>query len=408
MVLAALAVIVSGCKKELTQLSSYHPIDNTKSDTLRIYNLLPDSGSNNNRGYVLYLNDSIRSYAGVISAGYGTAYGTPPAVALPAQGGTFTVKLVMYGYYDAVKPPQRLLDTETVVIQKTFTVPAHSGYSNMIFYDDNGKPAVQYYPVTSTDPGAPSPGKFKIRLINFGYAMADNGPSYPENSAGAKYAMQMQYADSTAVKGNDNVAFGGTGQYQELEYGTVQFLIRNLTLDNYVNNSGPINDVTGTYNLEGLVPYQGNVSNSLFPNVGTYMQYNNLSTVNYQNIGSYPFSAGGCYTILVIGNIYSVSLDRQYEPGVMDNFGKVQVVNANPNQQDMSVKINYTGGEKDIASLPFGQSVDPLTVPAGDVSFTFSSQGKTLYSYNVQVPRLANYTYYYTSDLQGAPVGRPA
>jgi hypothetical protein len=400
----ATAIFLQGCKKEAKNLSSYKAIGNTKNDSILVYNLLPDISNNNNEGYLLYLNDSLFTYVGQ-SEYYQDTYGAAPALTIPAQGGTFTIKLAAYAYPNPyavpVIPAAPLKNpaASAIVCQTKITVPPHSGYGRLVFYDSVGTAAVKYMPISTANPGAPAPGTFKIRLINFGYPMPDNGPAYPANSSGQKYTVQMQYADSTSVPGNSNVPFGGVGTYQQIPYGTEQFLIYNSSNGVYINNSGVLNDVLSTFNLTANRLYVNDVSNFLFPSVGTFYEYGNQSTVEYGNIGSYPFAAGNCYTVMVIGNIYSVSIDRTYGAGTLDNFGQVQVVNTNPNQQDMDVKFVYQGGTTDVASLPFGQYTNPVIVPAGNVSITFSYQGKTVYSYNTQVPRLGNYTYYYCSDL---------
>ncbi|EHQ26392.1 DUF4397 domain-containing protein [Mucilaginibacter paludis] len=411
--LAACVVILPGCKKDKNSLTTFVPADNTKKDTLRLFNLLPDLAADysKNIGYLVYLNDSLVYYGGTDTY-QGFTYGVAPAVLIPAGGGTFSLKVTKYEFADQYnkkpQPPGKNPDAAAVVLQKTITVPAHSGYSNMVFYDDNGKPSAQFIPLTASDPGAPAPGKFKVRVVNYGYPMTQiYGTPHPDNSAGQKYALQMQYADSTVVTGNANLAFGSVGQYSEIPYGTHKFLIYNNTTKKYINNSGPLDDVLNTFNLSPLTDYQ--TSNYLFPCLGPGDQVGlaDHSTMHRGNIGSYPFAAGGCYTILVIGDGYAVTLDRRYGAGQLDNFGQVQVVNANPNQPDMAVKVAYDGGQKDVPSLHFGDYTTPQIVPAGNVTLTFTSAGKTLYTYNGQVSRLANISFYYYSELNGLPALLP-
>jgi hypothetical protein len=401
------AIILTGCKKELHDLSSYSSIGNTKNDSLRIYNLL---NTTTGIGYLVYINDSLNMFRGVAFNSTGVIYGAAPTVSVPAEGGTFTIKLAQYPYATGTipSPPIKNPDASAIVCQKTITLPPHSGYGNIVFYDSLGTiPTMRYLPLASGNAGAPAPGKFKIRLVNFSYAMAPlgyNSTISPKQSAGPQYNLQLQYRDSTVMKGNENVPFAGVSNYQEIDYGTEQFLVYNLTTKAYIKNSGPFNDVLAMFNLSPILPFPSVINNCLYPMISDYTvkQYN-TSTLQLGNIGSYPFAPGSCYTVMVIGNMYSVSLDRRYGPGVLDNVGKVQIVNANPNQQDMEVKITYAGGQKDIPNLPFGKVADPVTVPAGPVSVTFLSQGKTVYSYNVQVPRLGDYTYYYTADNNTLP-----
>lgn len=402
--LAGLTIILPGCKKELSQLSSYRAIGNTKMDSIRIYNLLPDlSGDDSNTGYLVYLNDSLNMYTGLPLASGALTYGAIPVLTVPAEGGTFNIKLTKYAYdpYNTdptLSPPAKHPDTSAIVFQKTITLPPHSGYSNIIFYDSLGKtPAMKLLRSSSADPGAPAPGKFKIRIVNFSYDMT------PDQSSGAQYNVQLQYPDSTIVKGDDNIPFAGASDYQEMDYGTKQFLVYNSTTQEYIKNSGPFNDVLTTFDLSPISPFIYAVTNHLFPMIGDYQVSFNNGTIQEGNIGSYPFAPGGCYTVMVIGNMYSVALDRRYGPGVQDNVGKIQVVNANPNQQDMEVKITYSGGQSDIHSLPFGKAADPLTVPVGPVSIAFISPNNTVYTYNAQVPRLGDYTYYYTADNNTLP-----
>lgn len=401
---AVVVWLLTSCKKQEHDLGTYQPITSGKLDTLRIYNLLPDiSDKGKSDGYVLYLNDSLIPYKGA-NARNGVSFGVPPEVGLQGSGGSFTLKLAHYHYgYDTPvvkRPPDSL-----VLYQKTISVPAKSGTNMLVFYDDNKQPGSTYIPVATADPGAPAPGKFKIRVINFGYAMTDKGRTSPLNSAGKKYEVSMRYADSSDVPGNGHVAFGSMGKYYEMEYGTMKFQLYNLTDGRYINNSGPMNDLVRAFGLSPIsTAWYPN--NQLFPGLGSYF---NPSTVQLQNIGSYPFAAGGCYTIMVIGDIYSVSLDRLYGAGQLDNFGKIQVVNANPNQQNITVNISYNGGSTDVPGLLFGQYSIPQTVPAGNVTITFSSKDQRLYTYNTQVFRLSNITCYYLSDLTGTsfvlPVG---
>ncbi|MBN9380943.1 MAG: DUF4397 domain-containing protein [Chitinophagaceae bacterium] len=399
-------LVLTSCKKQLKDLSGYKALDDTKKDTLRIYNLLPDiSGDGNATGYLVYVNDSLIRYQGT-SAQYAVTYGAIPYVILPATGGTFNIKLAAYSYTNdtpAVKTPP----DSRIVIQKTIDVPPHSGYGDMVFYDDNGKPAVKYIPVTSADPGAPAPGKFKIRVINFSYAM-DDSYAPPENSAGQKNSISLRYADSTDLPGISNVPFASVSDYAEVEYGTQQFWVYNNTDQVYLHNSGVMDDAIKTFDLYPVSIDPTNPYNRIFPSVRPASPYDQSASLQVSNVGSYPFAAGYCYSILVIGNIYAVLTDRRYGAGDLDNCGKVQVVNTNAHQQKVDVKITYPGGEKDFPALAFGAYTQPLTVPAGEVKVTFGGgDGQTPYSYTSEVTRLSNFTWYYNSDLNNLPFVLP-
>ena len=408
------AAFISGCRKEPKNLTSYNPIGNTKKDSIIVYNLLPDINSSTGNGYLLYLNDSLFNYEGATTSGQ-ISYGTAPALTISPDGGTYTIKLAEYPlpnpYTVPVTPaaPSKNPDPSAVKFQMTVKLPAHSGNNALVFYDSVGNIKARFIPISTANPGAPAPGTYKVRVLNFGYSMygttnplSQEGPYVlPTNSAGQKYNMQMQYADSTTVNGLGNIPFATVTPYVQIsDYGAQQFLMRNLTGSNYLTNCGPLYDIFSTFNLTA---YNNVLGSYLFPNVGTYFEYGNMGTTEWTNIGSYPFIAGGCYTIMVIGDIYAVNLDQRYGAGSLDDFAKIQVVNTNPNQQNMQVSISYSGGSQAISSLAFGKQTGTYTVPTGTVSLNFQSQGQTLYTYTTQVPRLGNYTFYYCADLTGIP-----
>lgn len=415
--LAALAIAgtcLSGCRKQASDLARYQPVGDTKTDTLFFFNLLPDSSQFQRTGYVLYINDSIRNYFG---RGLGVdnlsaCYGVPPAVAIASTGGRMTIKVAQYSYRKEI-PPVSSPDPARVVCQSTVSIPAHSGSGNVLLYNDAaGTPSIRYMPVSTVDPGPPAPGTFKVRVVNFGYELKDGRGYifYSQNSKGRQFAVQLQMADSSIVQGNENIAFAGDGPYRQFDYGTYQFLVYNLTTRKYISNSGPMNDIAGTFNispilLPGIISDPtGNAYNFLYPNfTGNYIGTVNRPTLHVSNTGSYQFSAGGCYTIFVVGSMYAVTMDRQYGPGDLDNYAKVQVVNAAPGQSDLQVTISGGSRQMQIPALPFGGYTPPVIVPAGDVTCTFSAKGQTLYTYNLQVPRLGNYMLCYSTDLKKLP-----
>ena len=403
---------VLSCRKTAGDLSHYKPIDDTKEDTLRMYNLLPDSTYpyGPNSGYVLYLNDSLYKYTGRGLLSNTTTLGLPAAIPLSGNGGTYDLKITSYRNTDSI--PFRMPQTSHVLCETSISVPAHSGFGNVFVFDSAGKPAMRYIPVSTADPGAPAPHTFKVRVVNFDYNLPATPQTVPPyivaNSAGTTYPVQLFFQDSTAVKTQENIPFATTSPYVQFDYGTYQFLIKNLTTDTFINNSGPLNDMTGTFDISPLLEgfYSNNSSfsyNYLFPNYNVSFGGPNVTTMHGGNIGSYQFSAGGCYSIYIIGNMYTVQLDRQYETGTLDNFGKVQLVNVASGLTDLSVDISSGSGKSQVQSLPFGSYTEPMIVPSGDVSFTFSSGGKTVYTYSASVPRLGNYTYYYGTDLKGVP-----
>lgn len=418
-ILAIAGVGVAGCRKQVADLSHYQAIGDTKTDTLRLFNLLPDSSIDYaQHGYVLYVNDSMVTFYGRSLAysggGYydnAACYGIPIALAIPAGGGTYNLKVAAYtNRVDT--PPVMHPNLSRIVCQTTITVPAHSGFGNVFFYDSiPGKAAIRYMPLTTSDPGAPAPGTFKVRVVNYAYALEDE-QGYVDaawNSGGQQYNLQLQTADSAIAKGAENIPFGSSSPYLQYGYGTFQFMVYNASTSSYITNSGPLNDLAGTFDLSPNVPpYE--VSNGASAYNYLYPNYTNNDinlvpepTLHYGNIGSYQFSAGGCYTILVLGNMYAVILDRQYSVGSLDNFAKIQLVNAAPGQSDMQVSITAGSLSAQIASLPFGSSADPLIVPAGNVTCTFSSHGQTLYIYSTQVPRLGYYLLCYSTDLKKVP-----
>jgi len=418
--LAASAVFISGCRKEAKDLASYTPIGNTKNDSILVYNLLPDISNMNSEGYTIFLNDSLINFKGMTEYGSYT-YGMPPSIAIPAQGGTFTIKVAEYAPPNPYTtppiltgPPTKHPDPGAVKYQLTLKLPAHSGNSALVFYDSVGNIKSRFIPLTTVDPGAPAPGTYKMRVVNFGYSMYGtysnptyNGVGVPTNSAGQKYNIQMQYADSTVVSGMSNIPFGTVTPYIQIsDYGNQQYLLQNLTsgYNGYLNNTGPLQDLLASFDMSQLPPYYGSYTgNRLFPDVAQYLSFYNTGTTEWTNIATYPFIAGGCYTVLIIGDIYVVTLDKRYGPGVLDDFAKVQVVNTDANQQNMEVKLSYQGGSQNIASLPFGKQTGMYTVPAGTVNISFVSGGQTLLTYTTQVPRLGNYTFYYCADLTNIP-----
>ena len=418
--LAVSAVFISGCRKEPKDLASYTPIGNTKNDSILVYNLLPDISITNSAGYAMYLNDSLINFKGT-TAYYSYTYGLPPSISIPAQGGTFTLKVAEYAPPNPYTTPPRLTgapaknpDPSAVKYQLTLKLPAHSGNSALVFYDSVGNIKSRFIPLSSVDPGPPDPGTYKIRVVNFGYSMYGSfnpvnvgAPALPTNSAGQKYSLQMQYADSTIVSGLSNIAFATVTPYTQIsDYGAQQYLLRNLTagFTGYFTNPGPMQDLLATFDMSVLSPFYGTYTgNHLFPDIANKLSYYNTGTTEWTNISTYPFIAGGCYTVLVIGDVYVVNLDKRYGPGALDNFAKVQVVNTDANQQDMEVKLSYQGGSQDIASLRFGKQTGTYTVPVGTVNVSFVSGGQTLLTYSTQVPRLGNYTFYYCADLTNIP-----
>lgn len=404
-VLAGAGSLLTGCRKDAGELSSYNEADISKYDTVRVYNLLRDvSVDAKQSGYVLYCNDSAYLYR-ANAATQAVTYGAPLWLPVPSAGGTFRLKLAVYGANDT--PDVHQPDPARVMFEKTIEIPAQSGTSNLVLYDNNGKPDASYIPVNLADPGAPAPGKFKIRVVNFGYAMTGNGYSYPENSTRGKYDVALQLADSTVLPGMENIPFGTASGYYEHEFGQHQFLLYNKQEKRYLNNAGLMNDMVKTFNLYPLnLDINWNV-NRLFPSVGTIYDFKNTGNVMYNNIASYPFAAGGCYTMLIIGNIYAVYQDHLYGAGVLDDFGKIQVVNTNPNQQLMDVDIVAGDKQTKLTSLGFGQSAAPVMVKAGPVSVRFTSNGNVVHTYNMVVPRLSNYTLYYISELNGLPTVLP-
>jgi hypothetical protein len=399
--------MLSGCKKTLNELTTYKPIGDTKSDTLLVYNLLVDSSENDYKGYALYVNDSL-----YLNLGYGVfpdanVPGVPNSISVPAGGATFNIVLTSTQYNVRTAPAKP--DLTLLVCQKTITIPAQSGFGHLIFYDSAGKPAISYMPISSADPGAPAPGTFKLRVINFCYDI----PPYNNyvdvvNSAGPQYAMQLQLPDSTVVSGDEKIPFGTASAYKQFTYGTEQFMLYNLGEKIYLNNCGPLNDQTGTFNVEPVVNNLVNQpTDYMFPSL--YVGYPDYATTMTGNIGSYPFAAGGCYSIFILGNIYAVSLDRMYGQGSLDNYGKIQLVNANPDQQNVQVTIATANGQQQqITSLPFGAVAQPIIVPAGDVTCTFTANGQTIATYSSAVPRLGDYTWYFTEDQNNVPTVFPS
>ena len=420
------ALWLQGCTKSLISLNTYNPIGITKLDTIRIFNLLADSTKSPTYAcYVLYVNDTLyytpnaRSYGNTADT-----YGTLPAIPVSPNGGTYVFKLARY-INNPTKinplPTPKPDPTKVIYTSPAVTVAAHSGFSNMVFYvDANGAYNSQYFAQGTTTEAAPAPGKFKVRVVNFGYHIPAMGPFndrskfplYPLNSAGKKFAVQLQYADSTIVSGMSNIPFAAATPYVQLDYGTQQLLVYNTNTDSlrYINNSYSINNMTDAFGMTSLLlygtpparvnqfPYYTNINpGGTTPPPGTAMG----------NIASYPFNAGGVYTIYIFGNMYNAVLDKQYGAGTLDNFGKVQIVNANFNQADMQVSIQSQSGTVNINSLAFGKYTVPTIVPAGNVTVTFSAGGYMLYTYQTQVPRLANYTFYYTSNLNNNPVVFP-
>lgn len=397
-------LIVVSCNKKLSDVSRYDPVSDG-TDTLRIFNLLPDTGmaySNGPKvgGYQLYINDSLYSYVGANTRGQYT-FGLPALVAFSQKGGKYALKVTRY-VYGSDTPRVKKPDPERVLYQTNIELPAHSGTNNLVFY--NGKDNINSVLLRAgiADPGAPASGKFKVRLANFGYDMRYGSSSGLLNSAGRKLEVSMQYADSTEVPGVSKIPSGTVSDYVEMDYGTWQFFLHNNTDGNYLTNSGRLNDAQTVFGISISAPGNNIPYNSLFP-----ASYGNGSTTQYGNIGSYPFAPGGCYTVTVIGTMYSVCLDRSYGDGRLDNVGKVQVVNTNPNQQSVDVEVSCTGKKISVPSLGFGQYSQPLTVPAGDVAIRFSSGGSTLYSYTLQAYRLSNTSCYYLSDLKGMPLVLP-
>lgn len=402
------ALIAGSCKKELKDFHTYQPLGNTKLDSVRLYNLLPDSsGGYPGFGYVLYVNDSAVVYKGKGLSNTVT-YGTPAAILLPTQGGTFDVKLMKY-VNDSLPPahPRPSL----VVCEKTITVSANSGYGSMFFYDSAGTATAMYLPQTTSDPGAPGFGHYKLRVINFGYDW-QNQPYYGPyaNSAGTKFDMQLRYPDSTIVKGQDLVHFGTVSSYVEFPYETAQYIVYNLTQQMNDPYTAHLDQAFGAYGLyqDLSINYTNNYGNFVLPNPGTifgaYLYPPDVSTVEQTtNISSYPFAAGGCYSVLVIGNIYTVILDRQYGIGTADNIGKIQLVNTDPSQPNIQVSISGADGHSRSATLSFGQADTPFAVPAGPVTCTFSAKGQTLYTYQTSVIRLANQALYFMEDLNHIP-----
>ncbi|MBN9381024.1 MAG: DUF4397 domain-containing protein [Chitinophagaceae bacterium] len=404
---AATGLIFAGCNKKLTDVSRYNPLSEGK-DTLRIYSLLPDTGfyyrnGLNVYGYQLYVNDSLIPYTGANTRGQIT-YGLPAFLKIPESGGKFLLKIVRY-ISNSDTPKVKDPDPARVLYETSVELPPANGTNNLVFYDDNGKISSVLLRARIADPGAPAQGKFKIRLVNFGYDMSFASQSGLLNSAGRKFEVSMQYADSTDVSGTGKIPFGTVSDYVEMDYGTWQFLLHNNTDNKYITNSGRLNDVQPVFNIVVAGYGNGVYYNTLFPGL-SYAGAQGTTTQN-GNVGSYPFAPGGCYTVMVIGNIYSVSLDRAYGDGILDNVGKVQVVNTNPNQQSVDVNISYAGKSVSLPSLRFGQYSHPLTVPAGDVTVRFSSGGATLYSYNMQAYPLSNISCYYLSDLKGVPFVLP-
>ncbi|HEV2482969.1 MAG TPA: hypothetical protein VGS79_25060 [Puia sp.] len=398
-----------GCRKTAGDLSHYQPIPDTKEDTLRMICLLPDSTYpyGPNTGYVLYLNDSLYSYTGRGMYTNNTVLGLPPAIPISGNGGTYDLKIARYKNTDTLPlktPPSSHLLCETQV-----SVPAHSGFGNLFVYDSAGAPTIRYIPVSTADPGAPAPHTFKLRVVNFDYQLGTSYQAITPNSGGTTYPVQLLFQDSAPVPSQENIPFATASQYVQFDYGTYQFLLRNTVTDTLINNSGQMNDITGTFNLSPqLVGYYANNSyssyNWLFPNFSTdYVGGPNISTLHAGNIGSYQFAAGGCYSIYVIGNMYTIQLDRQYGVGTLDNYGKLQLVNVAQGTDDLSINISSGGGQNEVQSLAFGSYTEPMIVPAGNVTLTFSSGGQTVYTYSASVPRLANYTFYYGTDLKQVP-----
>ena len=410
--IAGLAVL--SCRKTAGDLSHYQPISDTKEDTLRLYDLLPDStwpSGGPNTAYILYLNDSLYDFTGRGMLGTATVHGLPTAIPISGNGGTYDIKIARYMNTDTF--PLHMPPAAHVLCETSVSVPAHSGFGNVFVFDSAGKPAVRYIPVSTADPGAPAAHTFKVRVVNFDYQLATSYPTVPPyvtpNSGGTTYPVQLLFQDSTAVPTQENIPFATASPYVQFDYGTYQFLLKNSKTDSLINNSGPINDMTGTFDISPLLgTYFANSSyasyNFLFPNYNVqYIGGANLPTLHGSNIGSYQFAAGGCYSIYVMGNMYTVQLDRQYGVGSLDNFGKIQLVNVASGVTDLSVNISSGSGQTRVQSLPFGSYTEPMIVPAGNVTFTFSSGGNTVYTYPVSIPRLANYTFYYGRDLKEVP-----
>lgn len=415
--IAGLAVL--SCRKTAGDLSHYQPSPDTKEDTLRLYNLLPDStyyvsyspGTGPNTAYILYLNDSLYDFVGRGMLGTTPVHGLPTDIPISSNGGTYDLKIARYMNTDTF--PLHTPPAAHVFLETSVNVPAHSGFGNIFVYDSAGKPAIRYIPVSTADPGAPAPHTFKLRVVNFDYQLATSYSAIPPyvtpNSGGTTYPVQLLFQDSTPVPGQENIPFAATSSYVQFDYGTYQFLLKNGTTDTLINNSGPLNDMTGTFDISPLLGtyYQNssyNAYNWLFPNYDVqYIGGATTPTLHAANIGSYQFAAGGCYSIYVMGNMYTVQLDRQYGVGTLDNFGKIQLVNVAPGNTDLSVNISSGSGQTQVASLPFGNFTEPMIVPSGNVNFTFTSGGQTVYTYSTSIPRLANYTFYYGTDLKQVP-----
>ena len=143
-------IVSTGCRK-VSDLSHYQPNVDTKSDSLRIFNLLPDSSYSNNVGYLLYVNDSLDMFQGRGVVDFNSCYGVPTALGIPTEGGTFTLKIA--SWKNSLTPPANA-DSVQTLCQTTITIPAHSGFGYLFVYDSATIPVMKYIPTSTADPGA--------------------------------------------------------------------------------------------------------------------------------------------------------------------------------------------------------------------------------------------------------------
>ncbi|WP_345209759.1 hypothetical protein [Mucilaginibacter gynuensis] len=412
-VLLSGSLYLQSCKKEAASLSKFEPIEITKLDTLHIFNLLPDS-SFSPMGYALYAisgTDTSMIYSNSKWGIRGTqGSGIPPIMTLPHTGGTYRFKVAKIPNYSPIS--NKIDERKVICTSAEINIPPNSGFNNLVLYaGPDGKYDVKYIPMTAINEPPPVPGKFKVRIVNFGYHLPVMRNTYElpydfPNSTGKQFPVSLQYADSTAVSGLQQVPYGSTSNYAEVPYGMQQLLLFNQYPDSlkYFNYSGKFNNLTSSFGIAFSMAGAGEIYFSVHPFYTDPSGFFQGIGSNAGNRGSYPFNAGACYSIYVFGNMYNVILDKQYGANTLDDFGKVQVVNANPGQQDLQLTMKpQTGETHQYNSLPFGKYTAPITVPSGNVTCTFTQGGRTLYTYDIKIPRLANYTLYYTADQNNTP-----
>jgi hypothetical protein len=164
--------------------------------------------------------------------------------------------------------------------------------------------------------------------------------------------------------------------------GTSTPLIANLA---FPNASDSINVVSGTYDLEVVVPGTSTTTEIVVP------------------INGVKFEAGKLYDIFAVGKLANRTL--RFETKVTNATARLRVIHASPNAPAVDVYVDDT---KRLSNVPFFTISDYLEIPAGPRRVRVTVAGQPIGTAVIDVTPTLEVGRFYTASAVGLVNGTPA